>query len=185
MVVFGVLGDETLEDKCLSPMLEAADLDIEYCRVESDRRVFIGVDARQSGRCGRWPSCNLLDVSCPNIVPLPLTVVAILPAAMLSALVLVDRERDNLWRRMFLRGEREDWRDCHTSGTTAAGIDCDGLVSTLRMTGDILHLTGKPERAVCRSIANVGGTRPQSESWGARQSRRALEWNQIKHPCAI
>jgi len=50
---------------------------------------------------------------------------------------------------MFLRGEVEDCSDCHTSGATAAEIDCDGLVSSLRMTVDMLHPTGKPTIARC------------------------------------
>lgn len=79
-----MLKEESLEDSCLSPIVEAGDLAVEYCLVERERRLFIGVDARQSGRCGRWPSYMLLDISHDCAQILPRTVVTTLDAAMLS-----------------------------------------------------------------------------------------------------
>jgi len=120
-----MLADENLEESCLSPTLMVEDLLVEYCLVDVERRLFIGVDARQSGRYGLWPSWNALDISCGFIKALPRTVVATLEAAMLSVLVVVDRDRDSLCRRRFLRGENEDWSDCQTSGAIAADMFCD------------------------------------------------------------
>ena len=175
VIVFEGREDGRLEDESLKPM--AADvvcLCVVYWRVERDRRLLIGVDARQSGRCGRWPSCILLDMSCPLDAPLTLTVVAILVAAMLSALVLVDR------RRVFLRGEREDRSDCHTSGPSAAVIDCGGLVSNLRITLDMRHRTGNAVSVVCRTIARCqrhqAATRESAKPDRGRGSRIVHCW---------
>lgn len=140
--IFGTLVDASLEESCLRPALAANDLLVEYCLVEIDRRLFIDVDARQSGRCGRW-----------------LSVVATLEVAMLSVRVVVDRDRDPLCRRTFLRGEKEDWNDCHTSGAIAA------------------EMLGSPVSANCRTIAvcqRHQAAKRESENQITRERKQAL-----------
>lgn len=100
--VIDLFGSTSVEN-CLR-VVKAGVVFVEYGLVVAiERRLFMGVEARKSGRCGRWPSA-------------PATALFV---AMLSEEIFREIFREALERRTVVSGEVEDWSDCRISGTMA------------------------------------------------------------------
>lgn len=146
-------------DKCRCVVVASGGVAVEYCLLDRKRRLLIGVEARHSGRRGRWPNWYMLVTRLPTFLSSPTVWNAGIFTAVSSALLYVELDLDILCRRIFLSGENEDCRDCHTSGAIMDADCIDRVSETSAITARALR-TGKAFMAGSSTI--VEGQRHQA-----------------------